>query len=357
MRGLCLVALIAAGLLAIVPFVADPMLDIAVDALDEISAGAFLGSLVGVLVLVAIPVLLLGTVSPWAIRLAVSSVEEAGTVAGPPVRALDGRLARRHARLGAAPDPARRHAPHLPHLRARDRAGRGRRAAPGAPLGARAGGDRAADRAAGRDAQGQDRGRRARDPRGGDRVPVRARDRVPGRRALARAERGPGAALDLHRRVRARPGRPAQRLVGAHRRRLGRPPRAARSRGRSEPPAARGDPRQRRRHDLARLRVLLPAHARRRSRDRRRAVRHRARVLRHEQPAPAPLPRGRAPLPAPHRRPLRRDLGRRLPPALHPLLPDHRGVLRDRARPARAGRRADRERRATPRTRTSSRRC
>ena len=34
------------------------------------------------LVLVAIPVLLLGTVSPWAIRLGVQSVEEAGTVAG-----------------------------------------------------------------------------------------------------------------------------------------------------------------------------------------------------------------------------------------------------------------------------------
>src|SRR5918999_4609145 len=82
MRGLCLVALIAALLLAAVPFVADPLLDVAVDALDEISAGAFLGSLVAVLVLVAIPVLLLGTVSPWAIRLGVRSVEEAGTVAG-----------------------------------------------------------------------------------------------------------------------------------------------------------------------------------------------------------------------------------------------------------------------------------
>jgi spermidine synthase len=82
MRGLCLLALIAAGLLALVPFVADPMLDIAVDALDEISAGAFLGSLLGVLVLVAVPVLLLGAVSPYAIRLAVSTVEEAGTVAG-----------------------------------------------------------------------------------------------------------------------------------------------------------------------------------------------------------------------------------------------------------------------------------
>ena len=82
LRALCLTALIAAVLLAIVPFVADPLLDVAVDALDEISAGAFLGSLLAVLVLVAIPVLLLGTVSPWAIRLGVQSVEEAGTVAG-----------------------------------------------------------------------------------------------------------------------------------------------------------------------------------------------------------------------------------------------------------------------------------
>ena len=82
MRALCLVALLAAVLLALVPFVADPLLDVAVDALDEISAGAFVGSLLAVLVLVAVPVLLLGTVSPWAIRLAVHSVEEAGTVAG-----------------------------------------------------------------------------------------------------------------------------------------------------------------------------------------------------------------------------------------------------------------------------------
>jgi spermidine synthase len=82
MRALCLTALLAAVLLAAVPFAADPLLDVAVDALDEISAGAFIGSLVAVLVLVAVPVLLLGTVSPWAIRLGVQSVEEAGTVAG-----------------------------------------------------------------------------------------------------------------------------------------------------------------------------------------------------------------------------------------------------------------------------------
>jgi spermidine synthase len=82
MRGLCLLALSAAALLALVPFAADPLLDVAVEALDEISAGAFIGSLLAVLMLVAVPVLLLGAVSPWAIRLAVSNVDEAGTVAG-----------------------------------------------------------------------------------------------------------------------------------------------------------------------------------------------------------------------------------------------------------------------------------
>src|SRR5215210_6756212 len=82
MRGLCLLTLIAAALLAVVPFAADPLLDFAVEALDEISAGAFFGSLVAVLVLVAVPVMLLGAASPWALRLAVERVEHAGQVAG-----------------------------------------------------------------------------------------------------------------------------------------------------------------------------------------------------------------------------------------------------------------------------------
>jgi spermidine synthase len=82
MHGLCLLTLAAALLLALVPFAADPLLGLAVDALDSISAGAFFGSLIAVLVLVAVPVLLLGAVSPYAIRLAVSSVEEAGRVSG-----------------------------------------------------------------------------------------------------------------------------------------------------------------------------------------------------------------------------------------------------------------------------------
>jgi spermidine synthase len=81
-RPLCVVALVAAVLLAIVPFVARPLLDAGVKALDAVSAGAFLGSVLAVLVLIAVPVLLLGMVAPWALRLAVVNVEQAGAVAG-----------------------------------------------------------------------------------------------------------------------------------------------------------------------------------------------------------------------------------------------------------------------------------
>ena len=82
MRSMCSVALAAAVLLALVPFVADPLLDVAVDALNNVSAGAFIGSLFAVLVLLAVPVLLLGMISPWALRLGMDQVENAGTIAG-----------------------------------------------------------------------------------------------------------------------------------------------------------------------------------------------------------------------------------------------------------------------------------
>jgi len=74
--------LVASVLLALVPLAADPFLNLSVSAFDEISVGAALGSLVGVLALVALPVLLLGAVSPWAIRLSVDRVEDAGRTAG-----------------------------------------------------------------------------------------------------------------------------------------------------------------------------------------------------------------------------------------------------------------------------------
>jgi spermidine synthase len=82
MAGLLKLVLFGALLLAAVPFVADPFLEIAVDALDAISAGAFAGSLLGVLALIAVPVLVLGMVAPYAIRLAIDTVDEAGKVSG-----------------------------------------------------------------------------------------------------------------------------------------------------------------------------------------------------------------------------------------------------------------------------------
>ena len=80
--GLAKMVLAAALLLAVVPFVAQPFLDVSVDALDSISAGAFAGSLIAVLALVAVPVMLLGAASPYALRLAVPDVEHAGRTSG-----------------------------------------------------------------------------------------------------------------------------------------------------------------------------------------------------------------------------------------------------------------------------------
>jgi spermidine synthase len=74
--------LLASVLLAVVPLVAHPFLSLSVKAFDTLSAGAFLSSLFGVLVLVAVPVLLLGAVSPWATRLRIVEVSRAGEVAG-----------------------------------------------------------------------------------------------------------------------------------------------------------------------------------------------------------------------------------------------------------------------------------
>jgi len=71
-----------AFLLTLIPFIAQPFFEVAISALDEIEAGAFVGSLFAVLILVAIPLSVLGTVSPWAIRLSVDEVENAGEVAG-----------------------------------------------------------------------------------------------------------------------------------------------------------------------------------------------------------------------------------------------------------------------------------
>ncbi len=74
---------VAAGVLvALTPFVARPFLDLTVEGLDEVSTGAAIGSFFGVLILFAPPVVLLGMVAPFAIRLGLDRVESVGAVAG-----------------------------------------------------------------------------------------------------------------------------------------------------------------------------------------------------------------------------------------------------------------------------------
>ena len=82
LAALCALVLVAGVLLAIVPFLASPFLGAAARALDSVSAGAFIGSLVGVLGLACVPVALLGAAAPFAVRLSVGSVGESGRVSG-----------------------------------------------------------------------------------------------------------------------------------------------------------------------------------------------------------------------------------------------------------------------------------
>src|SRR4249919_2371017 len=82
MAGLSRWVVWAAATLALVPFVSGPFLRLSVQAFDELSGGLFVGSLLGVGVLIAVPVLLLGIVSPYAVRLKVEQVEDTGRVAG-----------------------------------------------------------------------------------------------------------------------------------------------------------------------------------------------------------------------------------------------------------------------------------
>ncbi len=72
----------AGVLVAVVPFAAQPLLDLTVRGLDQVSVGAIVGSFAASLLLFAPPVVLLGMVAPFAVRLAVTGVEGSGAVAG-----------------------------------------------------------------------------------------------------------------------------------------------------------------------------------------------------------------------------------------------------------------------------------
>ncbi|MFQ3568681.1 MAG: fused MFS/spermidine synthase [Aggregatilineales bacterium] len=81
-RTLYGILLYAAFLSAAIPLVARPILTTAAAAVSGAEAGLAIGSFVSVLILFAVPITLLGTVSPFAIRLAVTRIEDAGKTSG-----------------------------------------------------------------------------------------------------------------------------------------------------------------------------------------------------------------------------------------------------------------------------------
>lgn len=66
----------------LVPLISRPVLRFAAAAFDQLELGVLVGSFVAVLILFILPITLLGTISPFAIRLAITKPEEAGVVSG-----------------------------------------------------------------------------------------------------------------------------------------------------------------------------------------------------------------------------------------------------------------------------------
>lgn len=73
---------IASVLIALIPFIAQPVLHWALFAFVGSDLDVFYGSLVSILILFALPMVLLGCVSPFAIRLRVEQVGRAGRTSG-----------------------------------------------------------------------------------------------------------------------------------------------------------------------------------------------------------------------------------------------------------------------------------
>ncbi len=81
-RLLATLTTIAALSIALIPFISSPVLDWSVQGLNNVEAGVFYSSMVAVILLFAVPVTLLGIVSPFAVRLSVRHVSGTGRSAG-----------------------------------------------------------------------------------------------------------------------------------------------------------------------------------------------------------------------------------------------------------------------------------
>ena len=81
-RLLGFLVLAGAVLTAVIPFVARPFLNVTINGIDSVSTGAVLGSFFACVILFVPSVLLLGMVTPFAIRIGISDMEKAGSTAG-----------------------------------------------------------------------------------------------------------------------------------------------------------------------------------------------------------------------------------------------------------------------------------
>ncbi len=82
-RRLAGVVVVAAITIALFPLITRPLFQVATTAFAEVESGVLIGSFIAVLLAFAIPITALGTVAPWALRLAVRSVADAGTRSPP----------------------------------------------------------------------------------------------------------------------------------------------------------------------------------------------------------------------------------------------------------------------------------
>ena len=323
MAGLSRIVLGAAVLMAIVPFISGPFLRASTKAFEDLSAGIFAGSLVGVGVLIAVPVLLLGMISPYAVRLSVEHIEDAGRISGRlyaigTVGSLTGTFL---AALLLIPVLGSRRTflifalalalIALPGL-GRTRPVAGLAAAVIVVLMLLPVGLTKSAGANGKVIWEKETA-----------VPVRPGDRADRRHPNAGAQRGPGRAL-----ARTDPGSTSPAATGTDDCAPVRRPRLRQSGSPSSaaPPARRPE----------RWPTTPPASASTPSRSTPTSLPWAGRsstCTGNEHPHATPRTPGRG-----CRRsdqPVRRDPGRRLPPALHPLLPDHPGVLRPGPRPPR----------------------
>jgi spermidine synthase len=72
----------AAFFVGLIPVISHPILRLSANAFDQLEIGVLLGSFVAVMILFSVPVTLLGTASPFAIRLGITDSREAGQISG-----------------------------------------------------------------------------------------------------------------------------------------------------------------------------------------------------------------------------------------------------------------------------------